>query len=226
MLKSIDSGLPVLMPGEFRPDTKKTLCISGHREKFISPYQGNKIYAPLTVSAVKLMLYRYIDMAIEQGFENFINGLATGIDLWAAEYIINKKKSNGNINLIGVMPYLRHAEVFPADYKNLLKYVEANSDVLISTNSDPEIVYKKSPPEKYLYRDRNYYMVDRSSALIAFLNDNSFFTGTKQTVNYGYKTGKKIYSFGIEKIFKIIDECGTDIRSIGNHIALIKNVFL
>ncbi|MCM1007157.1 MAG: SLOG family protein [Ruminococcus flavefaciens] len=225
MLKSIDSGLPVLMPDEFGPNTDKTLCISGHREKSIIPYQHNKIYSALTISAVKLMLYRYIDMAIERGFENFISGLATGIDLWAAEYIIKKKQSNSNITLIGVMPYLRHAEVFPADYKKLLKYVEKNSDILISTNSDPEIIYKKTSPEKYLYRDRNYYMVDRSSAIIAFLNNNSSYTGTRQTVSYGYKTGRRICRFSIEDIFKIIDECGTDIRNIRRHIAFLENTF-
>lgn len=225
MLTSINSGLPVLMPDEFRPDTEKTICISGHREKSITPYQHNRIYCALTISAVKLMLYRYIDMAIERGFENFISGLATGIDLWAAEYIIKKKQANNNITLIGAMPYLRHAEVFPADYKKLLEYVEKNSDILISTNSDPEIIYRKTTPERYLYRDRNYYMVDRSSAIIAFLNNNSSYTGTSQTVSYGYKTGRKICRFSIEDIFKIIDECGTDIRKIGRYIAFLENAF-
>lgn len=227
MLSSLISGEPVITTDMIVPDAKKTVCISGHREKSISPYMGDPVYRDITISAVKLFLGRYIDMAAERGYENFISGLATGADLWAAEYILRKRRNNNRIRLIGAMPYLRHAERFsPAD-KKLLEYVEHNADHLVTVDPDPDIVYSKSAGRNSgdLYRNRNYYMVDNSSAVIAFFNSGESFSGTAQTVNYAYRKGKKICRFGLDDVFHIIDISGTDLRSIAKTIAFLENAF-
>lgn len=229
MLKSLISGQPVYPAESIAPDRNRTVCITGHREKNVPPYGGNPLYRSLTLSAVKLMLYRYIDMAAEQGYLNFISGLAVGTDLWAAEYIIKKRKSNKNIRLIGAMPYLRHAERFPADYRRLLAQVEKEADVLVTVNDDPDIVYgSPSAGENRsadLYRRRNYFMVDHSSAVIAFLSSGHSISGTAQTVNYARRTGCRVCRFGTDDVFRIIDSSGTDIRLIGREIMFLDNVF-
>lgn len=225
MLSSLVSGVPVYTKDKITPDPKKTVCITGHREKSIIPYDDNPIFREITVSAVKLMLYRYIDMAAERGFDYFISGLATGTDLWAAEYILEKKKHNSSIKLIGAMPYLRHADYFPADYKRILADVEKGADYLVTVNADPDIIYNKSPEGKNLYRDRNYYMVDRSSAVIAFFNSGTTFSGTSQTISYAYRNGRKICRFGMDDVYGIIDSAGADIRSISREIAFLGNAF-
>lgn len=229
MLTSLVSGTPVYLTDKIAPDKKKTVCITGHREKSIPPYGGNALYRSITISAVKLMLYRYIDMAAECGYENFISGLAVGTDLWAAEYIIKKRQSNKNIRLIGAMPYLRHAERFPAAYRTLLAEVENEADLLVTVNGNPGIVYG-SPASgancsPALYRDRNYFMVDSSSSVIAFLNNGCSISGTAQTVNYANRTGCRVCRFGIDDVFEIMDRVGADIRQIGREIAFLENVF-
>lgn len=224
MLTSLVSGLPVMAPEDASFPAEKTICITGHREKSIVPYQDIPIYRELTVSAVKLMLCRYIDMAAEHGYEWFISGLATGTDLWAAEYIIRKKQTNSKIKLAGAMPYLRHAEHFPASQLRLLKEVEENCDCLISVSTDPQAVYNKGFGRN-LYRDRNYFMVDKSSAVIAFLDSGKSWSGTGQTVNYGYRTDRLIKSFGLDDVYRLIDESGPDIREISRYIAFLDNVF-
>ncbi|MBQ8296912.1 MAG: DUF1273 family protein [Ruminococcus sp.] len=222
MLTSLVSGIPVLAADEFSSDTSKTVCITGHREKGIQPYKGNPLYGNITMNAVKLMLYRYIDMAAEKGYDTFISGLAVGTDLWAAEYILKKRSRNPKIRLIGAMPYLRHAERFPRYYLELLRRVETEADVLVSVNGSPGITYSEN---KELYRDRNYYMVEKSSAAIAFLNEGSFASGTLQTVNYAYRRGRKVCRFGMKDIFEVMDSAGTDIRAIGREISFLENVF-
>lgn len=174
----------------------------------------------MTVSAVKLMLQRYIDIAAEQGYTDFISGLAIGCDLWAAEHILRKKAAGWNIRLIGAMPYLRHSERFPAEYKRLLRQVEEGADYLISVNTEPSAVYCKKGGWSSLYRDRNYFMVDNSSAVIAFLNSDTIASGTAQTVNYAYRTSRRIYRFGLEDVFSIMDSAGPDLRNISREIAL------
>ncbi|MDE5619549.1 MAG: DUF1273 domain-containing protein, partial [Ruminococcus sp.] len=132
------------------------------------------------------------------------------------------------IKLISMMPFLRHAEFFSAYDKKILAEIEKNSDYLVTVNENPDIIYGKHISENCspnLYRDRNYCMVDRSSAVIAFYDNKSMFSGTSQTINYAYRNGRKIYSFGMKEIFDVMDKSGTDIRSIGREIAFIKNVF-
>ena len=93
------------------------------------------------------------------------------------------------------MPYLRHAERFPRDYVTLLEYVERSADVLVTVNSDPDIVYGKHGEAAGLYRDRNYYMVDRSSILLAVFNGSA--GGTMNTILYAKRKGLQVITVEI-----------------------------
>ena len=84
LFNSLVSGREVRNASEYLSDISRTVCITGHRERYIPPYEGMPVYQSMTVNSVKLMLYRYIDMAISKGYTNFISGLAMGTDLWAA----------------------------------------------------------------------------------------------------------------------------------------------
>lgn len=229
MLFSIDSGVPVLPCEEIETDKEKTICFTGHRENSVIPYRGEQIYYGITLRTVQLMLFRYIDMAVESGYRSFISGLAAGTDLWAAKYILGKKHSDSSIRLIGVMPYLRHAERFSDRYKELLADVEREADMLLTTNTDPLVVYGKSRSEGNtshdLYRVRNYYMVDNASAVISYFNEGSYKSGTSQTLNYAVRQGLKIRRFGLEEAYGVIDECGPDIESIRRKLVFMENVF-
>jgi uncharacterized phage-like protein YoqJ len=225
MLISLNSGMPVISAQECVSAPSRTVCITGHREKSILPYKDEPQNADATVGAVKMMLYRHIDMAAERGYTDFISGLATGADLWAAEYVICKKHTDPRIRLIGAMPYLRHAERFPKGSLGLLEQVERAADVLLTVNSDPDIIYGKHGEASGLYRDRNYYMVDRSAAVIAFLNEGSFASGTSQTVNYAYRNGRVICRFGLRDVYELMDRAGTDLRNIRRELAFLNNAF-
>ncbi|MBQ6034582.1 MAG: DUF1273 family protein, partial [Ruminococcus sp.] len=141
MLFSLDSGVPVLPAQDFSGDIDTTVCFTGHRETSVIPYRNEPIYRSITLRTVQLMLCRYIDMAVESGYRSFISGLAVGTDLWAAKYILAKKRSDSSIRLIGVMPYLRHAERFAPQYRETLADVEKGADVLLTTNTEPDVIY-------------------------------------------------------------------------------------
>lgn len=221
MLFSLNSGMPVCTSLPDTHDIRRTVCFTGHREKSIEPFENNPLYSTITVSAVKLMLYRCIDLAVNEGYNCFISGLATGTDLWAAEYVVKKKLSGKKLTLIGVLPYLRHAERFPSDYKLLLQDVEKNSDLLVVTNDSPNIAYGKGKinTSPSLYRDRNYFMVDNSSAVISFFNSGQSISGTYQTLAYAEKRGRTIHRFSLDDVFDVMNEVGADIRRIGRKIA-------
>jgi len=229
MLFSLDSGVEVLPAETYEADAWRTVCFTGHRETSVIPYLKDPAYRGITLRTVQLMLFRYIDMAVEYGYRSFISGLAVGTDLWAAKYILNKKRADKSIRLIGVMPYLRHAERFGGNYKDILTDVEKGADLILTTNTDPTIVYGKSrtagnsSPD--LYRARNYFMVDNASAVISYFNEGSFKSGTYQTLNYAVRKGLKIRRFGLNEAYSVIEECGADIDSIRRKLVFMENVF-
>ena len=227
MLFSLDSGVPVLPADDAEIDSAGTVCFTGHRENSVIPYRKDPIYRNITLRTVQLMLFRYIDMAVESGYRSFISGLAAGTDLWAAKYVLAKKNSDSSIHLIGVMPFLRHAERFTSQYKDILADVERGADLLLATNTDPQAVYGKSgenaSPE--LYKVRNYFMADHASAVISYFNEGSFKSGTYQTLNYAVRKGLKIRRFGLEDVYALIDECGPDIEIIRRKLVFMDNVF-
>ena len=212
----------------FQPDKPRTVCISGHREKSIVPAEG--ISADFAAECIKAVLYRYIDMAVDMGYTSFISGLAMGTDLWAAGYILRRKAHNKSIRLIGAMPFLHHADHFSAESRKALAEVEQGCDVLLSVSPYPEIRYTSNAVNNMrfshdLYRDRNYFMVDNSSAVISFYNPDEYRSGTAQTLRYANKSGIIVRSFSSEDVYSIINDAGGVPNEVRRRVAFMRNVF-
>ena len=218
MLNSLISGRAFLPPEQFENDKSEALCFTGHREKSIPPFNNSEKYRDITYFALKQLLSRYIDIAVRSGYRCFISGFAEGIDLWAAEYILRRKKEGADISLIGAVPYLHHADFFNRSSLDLLRFAEQNADTVVLVNQNPDAQYSISPvndnQSKNLYRDRNYFMVENSSAIIAFLNENLKWSGSHQTFNYAKKCGHKICRFGLDEVYSLLKEGNFDQKAI------------
>lgn len=201
------------MPAELGfSERKRTLCFTGHREKSVECYMNNPALLKHTTAAVRLMLCRYIGMAIESGYTTFVSGLAEGTDLWAADYVLWYRRRYPHIKLVGIMPYLGHSRYYSACSRQTLRNIELNADLLLSTEADPNMRYSSSGSSaaRSLYRRRNCFMCDSSSAVIAYFNEGQTRSGTSQTINYARKQGLPVYSFGSREVFGILDKTGTD----------------
>ena len=102
--------------------------------------------------------------------------MARGIDLWAAQIVLEKKKENPDILLICVKPMDNQGYNFPEEDKKTYDMIISLSDNVISTSES----YSKN-----CYMKRNKYMVDHSDLLIAFVKN--YRSGTGQTINYAKK---------------------------------------
>jgi len=225
MLYSRISGEPLLPAELFAADISRSVCITGHRENGIIPYNGSTEAA---TAGVKRFLCRCIDMAAEAGYEYFFSGLASGTDLWAAEHVIKRRIDGAPVKLVGVVPYLRHADYFPERSRRLLGIIERNADHLLIVNSDPAVVFSRTPgahTSPSLYRDRNYFMVDHSSAVIAFLNPETLHSGTGQTVSYAQRCGKRIVSFGCGDVLRALERAGGDPSAMDLDAVYPENMF-
>lgn len=155
----------------------KTVCFSGHRPEKL-PGAGKD--ENTETRFIKELLKKKIQKCISEGYVRFLSGVARGIDLWAAEIVLEFKESNPVIELICVKPIISQGESFPDADKQLYNKIIRSADSVICTSD----TYKRS-----CYMIRNRYMVDNSDKLIAFVK--SYRSGTGQTINYAKKTGKK-----------------------------------
>ena len=168
---------------------EKTVCFSGHRPEKL-PFDGDS-----SIPEVKMLmskLFAEIDESIEKGYTIFISGVAKGVDIWSAKYIVEKKERNPNIKLICAVPYRNHGENWKGVDKWDLSWIFAKAD---------EINYISENYHKLCMKMRNEYMVDNSAKLIAVVQD--YKSGTGQTIRYAKKQNLEIKIIDTNKFLSL-----------------------
>lgn len=151
-------------------EIEKTCCFTGHR---VIPIAEREFAAKKT---------REICVGlIERGFKNFITGGALGFDTMAAECVISLKEKYEDIRLILAIPCKEQ-------YRGWRKADIETYEKILSLADDAEFISEEYSPE--CMRKRNRFMVENSSALVAYLKKMS--GGTVYTVKYAVEEGKEI----------------------------------
>ncbi len=145
---------------------EKTVCVSGHR--FIGK-DLNKEY-----------LIKLFDNLIDYGVDTFLIGMAIGFDTLCFQ-ILEEKKKQKDIKIIACIPCTSQAEKFSQSQKK-------EYDRLLSIADQKLLISQEYTP--YCMQKRNMFMVDNSSAVICYLNQNK--GGTFNTVKYAEKRGVKV----------------------------------
>ena len=76
-------------------DINHCCCFTGHRPE--------KLHIPESVVLQELNIA--ITAALQDGHTTFISGMAKGVDIWAAELILERRRASPEINLICAIPY-------------------------------------------------------------------------------------------------------------------------
>lgn len=147
------------------------VCFTGHRPDKMD----------LTEAEAKPLLAAAIDKAIEQGFKTFISGMAMGVDIWAAELVLERRKKNKELHLIAALPHPNFESSRAADEIKRFNKIIAAAD-LVQQISDHYF--------KACYQVRNEWMVDRSALVIALFNGQK--SGTKNTIDYAKRKDVKV----------------------------------
>ena len=72
-----------------------TCCFTGHRPE--------KLNVPEEIVIRKLK--DAIEDAYADGFSDYISGMSRGVDLWAADFVLELRKEYQNVKLICAVPY-------------------------------------------------------------------------------------------------------------------------
>ncbi len=146
-------------------------CFTGHRPGKIS----------LKEREMKRLLETAIDAAIAHGYVTFISGMAQGTDIYAAEIILEKRRTNNDLHLICALPH--------PDFESRRSLYEKLRFERIIRKAD----FVKEVNDHYFtgcYQVRNKWMVDHSSLVIAVFNGQK--GGTKNTIDYAVQKGIRI----------------------------------
>ena len=154
---------------------KKRCCFTGHRPEKLQASEEE----------VQKALAEAISNAYADGFSTFISGIARGVDIWAAELVLELKKQHPEVRLVCALPHPDFETRWKAEWQHRYRAILNQAD-LVKTICP---VYNKGA-----YQRRNEWMVDHSARVIAVYNGE--LGGTRNTINYAELHGMQIVCLG------------------------------
>lgn len=159
---------------------QKSCAFSGHRPQKL-PWRYDE--AATACIALKGILTQQISTLAERGVVHFLTGAAEGTDLYAAEAVLKLRESNPAVKLGCILPCREQAEKWPIESKRRYHAILDQADV---------IVYVSQSYHKNCMLERNRFMVDFASVLIAAYNGEPR-GGTAATLRYARRQGRELY---------------------------------
>ena len=128
-----------------------TCCFTGHRPEKLN----------MAEKEVKNRLEKAICQAINDGFTTFISGMARGVDMWAAEIVLEERKHDNRIRLICASPF--------DGFEKFWSFIEKHRYSSIIKKADC-VKFVCEHYSRSCFQIRNCYMVDNSARVISAYN--------------------------------------------------------
>ena len=143
-------------------------AFTGHRPEKVIGSEGGIIVG----------LRKEILKAIDDGYTVFLTGMSMGVDLWAADIVIELRRYNKDLKLMCVIPFEGMEERWSVDWRKHYNLVRKQADwvQVLSDRYSPDV-----------YQNRNQWLVNHSSRLIAVFNGEP--SGTGNTIQYAQEQG-------------------------------------
>jgi uncharacterized phage-like protein YoqJ len=161
----------------------KVASFTGHRPQHLKGLEVESRYG----------ISRLIDEAVSEGYTHFINGMACGVDLWAAEEVIKR-----NLYLICCIPFKGQDAIWPEQtqqqYRKILHEVNRGNlkgKVLVLNDKHTKDMTKAEISKSLL--DRSKFVVDQSSLILGVWLKSKVKGGTANTINYAHSKKKEIW---------------------------------
>lgn len=152
----------------------KICCFTGHRPKKFS-FRYNENHPDCR--KLKNLLREEIEKAIQNGYDYFISGMALGVDMWAAEIVLELQEKYPHIRLEAAIPCANQERMWPSRSQQRYNQIKQKAQVLHFVSSE---AYQRE-----LMLKRDDYMVKKSDLLIAV------YDGTPGGTGHTFKQAKK-----------------------------------
>ena len=165
-------------------DRAHSCCFTGHRPMKL-PWGMNERDPRCT--ALKLELAARLEAIYALGYRHFLCGMAIGCDMYFAEAVLALRDVHGDVTLEAAIPFGdqpgRWDEAQRRRYNSLIDRADKVTVLQIGYTSD-------------CMMQRNRYMVDRSSLLLACFDGRP--GGTMNTILYAERSGVKTVVIEVE----------------------------
>ena len=157
----------------------KTCAFTGHRPQNL-PFGFNE-EDECCINLKKTLREQIINLIENEGVTHFISGMAIGVDMYAAEIVLDLKARYPNITLESAIPCETQAVKWSMAQRERYYDIAARCDkeTMLQSRYSPDCMDK-----------RNRYMVDHADYILAVWNGCP--SGTGNTVRYAHKKGKPI----------------------------------
>ena len=158
---------------------KISCAFTGHRpSKF--PWKYDE--ADSRCIALKSALAEQIRLLADAGVTQFLSGMAEATDTWSALSVLALREKNPVLKLHCILPCRGQADRWTASSRNLYLSILERAD---------SIVYVSRNYHKNCMLDRNRFLVDHATILLAVFNGERR-GGTAATMRYAQKMGREI----------------------------------
>lgn len=144
------------------------VCFTGHRPEKLKR----------TEEAIKKDLEIQIRQAIADGLHVFITGMARGVDIWAAQIVLQLRNKGYAVKLICACPYDGFEKGWKQEWQKPYRDVLSKADL---------VKYVCGGYSRSCFQCRNEWMVKHAARVIAVFNGEK--SGTKNTMDYAVKIG-------------------------------------
>ena len=141
-------------------------CFTGHRPEKLTRHE----------EVIKKDLEKEIRQAVADGLNVFITGMARGVDIWAAQIVLQLRGEGYGIRLICACPYDGFETGWSQEWQRQYKEILSEADF---------VKYVCEGYSRSCFQIRNEWMVDHSARVIAVFNGEK--SGTKNTIDYAHR---------------------------------------
>ena len=157
----------------------RACAFTGHRPaKFPWKYDEADSRCIALISA----LTEQIRLLAKAGVTDFFSGMAEGTDCYCSQIVLTLREINPALKLHCVLPHKGQADNWTASSRELYHSILDQAD---------SIVYVSRAYHKNCMLDRNRFLIDHASTVLAVYNGIRR-SGTGATVNYARKMGREI----------------------------------
>lgn len=166
-----------------RDDISNRVSFSGHRsfKALCAPadlFAAERSQAPEAVAA---RLREVLLALVDEGYGEFLCGMAEGFDMMAGEAVAALRRDCPGVRLVAVVPFPGQAHGFDHELRRRYDDLLAAADQIVT-------VCQRYSHE--CFHMRNDYLVDNSSALVCYYNGSP--GGTEYTVRRALRNGLKV----------------------------------
>ena len=170
------------------PDITYSCAFTGHRPHKL-PWGYDESHPDCV--AVKAALKSQIAALVSHNVLEFYSGMADGVDVWAAQAVLDIRSGTPGVRLHAVLPHPDQAGRWNRDARERYRAVLGQADETVTL------------ADRYYggcMQERNRYLVDRAAVLLTVYDGSP--GGTAMTVGYARRRGRRIIA--IDPVRRII----------------------